>query len=77
MQFDNGVAASEITEAAWVKSSASKVDNCVEVTTLEGGGAAFRNSRFPAGPALVFTRGEVEAFLTGAKDDEFDYLVDL
>ncbi|MFC9742695.1 DUF397 domain-containing protein [Streptomyces noursei] len=77
MRFDNGVAASEIAEAAWVKSSASRENNCVEAAALNGGEVAFRNSRFPEGPALVFTRDEVEAFITGVKGAEFDYLVEL
>ncbi|HEY9474490.1 MAG TPA: DUF397 domain-containing protein [Mycobacteriales bacterium] len=31
-----------------------------------------RDSKHPAGPVLVFTRSEWDAFLAGAKDDEFD-----
>ncbi len=34
-----------------------------------------RNSRHPNGPALVYTRAEVEAFLTGVKDGEFDDVI--
>jgi hypothetical protein len=34
-----------------------------------------RNSRFTAGPALVFTKAEIEAFLGGVHDGEFDDLV--
>ncbi|MFF4099351.1 DUF397 domain-containing protein [Streptomyces sp. NPDC001903] len=75
MQIDNGVAASAISGALWVKSSASVGNgNCVEVAALAGGGVAMRNSRFPDGPALVFTAAEIEAFLRGAKDAEFDHL---
>jgi hypothetical protein len=33
-----------------------------------------RNSRHPAGPALVYTRAEITAFLAGAKSGEFDDL---
>jgi nitrogen fixation-related uncharacterized protein len=33
-----------------------------------------RNSRYPAGPALVYTRAEVAAFLAGVKSGEFDDL---
>jgi hypothetical protein len=46
----------------------------VEVAPLPDGAIAVRNSRHPSGPALVFTRGEVSAFLAGAKDGEFDDL---
>lgn len=31
-----------------------------------------RNAQDPDGPVLVFTPGEWEAFLSGAKDGEFD-----
>jgi len=34
-----------------------------------------RNSRFPDGPVLVYTRAEINAFLAGAKDGEFDQVV--
>jgi hypothetical protein len=33
-----------------------------------------RNSRDPQGPALVYTRAEIAAFILGAKDGEFDDL---
>jgi len=69
----NGMSAVEIPGAQWRKSTHSGVQgNCVEVTPLEGGGFAMRNSRFPEGPALVFTAAEMSAFLAGAKDGEFD-----
>ncbi|AKL69032.1 DUF397 domain-containing protein [Streptomyces goshikiensis] len=75
MQLRNGVVASEIPGAVWVKSSASIGNgNCVEVAALDGGGVAVRNSRFPDGPALVFTTAEIEAFVDGAKRSEFDHL---
>lgn len=34
-----------------------------------------RNSRHPDGPALVYTRAEIEAFINGAKDGDFDDLI--
>jgi hypothetical protein len=67
----NGSAAGEI-RAAWVKSSYSGPQgNCVEVAHLPGGEVAMRNSRHPDGPALIFTRAEWDAFLSGASDGEF------
>jgi hypothetical protein len=46
----------------------------VEAAALDDGGVALRNSRHPSGPALIYTRGEIEAFLTGVKNGEFDDL---
>ncbi|MER8073706.1 DUF397 domain-containing protein [Streptomyces sp. NPDC094034] len=75
MQYDNGVPASQITGVAWFKSSASTAQgNCVEVAALSEGVVAVRNSRYPDGPALLFTPGEIEAFVDGAKACEFDRL---
>jgi len=34
-----------------------------------------RNSRFPEGPALVYTHAEIEALVLGAKDGDFDHLL--
>jgi hypothetical protein len=72
----NGAPASEVADPAqWRKSSASNPSgNCVEVAALPDGSVAVRNSRFPAGPALVYTRAEVAAFLAGVRNGEFDDL---
>jgi Domain of unknown function (DUF397) len=69
----NGTSAVTLDGANWIKSrrSGSNGGNCVEVAFLADGGVAMRNSRHPAGPALVFTKAEWEAFLGGAKDGEF------
>ncbi|QES47112.1 DUF397 domain-containing protein [Streptomyces venezuelae] len=75
MRFENGVEADRIPSVRWVKSSASSgIGNCVEVAALPGGDFAVRNSRFPAGPALIFTRDEMTAFVAGAGAGEFDRL---
>lgn len=67
----SGVRASLLHAAAWRKSSHSNPSgNCVEAAQV-GGGIAVRNSRFPDGPALVFTRAEWKAFLLGVKDGDF------
>ncbi len=69
----NGVQASRLRRAAWRKSHYSNPSgNCVEAAGLPTGGVAVRNSRYPDGPALVFTRDEWEAFLLGARDGDFD-----
>lgn len=71
----NGMPATDLQDAQWRKSSRSGAQgNCVEVTQLPGGEIAVRNSRFPQGPALVYTRAEIEAFVAGAKAGEFDDL---
>uniref|UniRef100_UPI003F49A2A6 DUF397 domain-containing protein n=1 Tax=Streptomyces chartreusis TaxID=1969 RepID=UPI003F49A2A6 len=75
MMITNGVPAGEIVGVTWLKAKASVgAGECVEVAGLPDGGVAFRNSRDPEGPALVFTRAEVRAFLQGAKGSEFDCL---
>ena len=74
----NGMPASELTDVSWQKSAHSNPNGaCVEVALLPGGEIAFRNSRFPEGPALVYTRAEISAFLAGAKDGEFDHVLNL
>jgi nitrogen fixation-related uncharacterized protein len=75
MQVTNGTPATQLPMARWRKSRASNPSGCcVEVAALPDGAVAVRNSRDPAGPALVYTRAEVAAFLTGVKNGEFDDL---
>lgn len=72
----NGMPAEDLSGVAWRKSKRSgAVGNCVEVARLSTGEIAMRNSRFPTGPALVYTEAEIAAFLAGAKDGEFDDVI--
>ncbi len=76
-QLYNGVPAGDIPAAEWFKSelSGSQSGNCVELAKLLDGQVAMRNSRDPEGPALIYTRSEIEAFVRGAKNGEFDHLM--
>jgi hypothetical protein len=67
----NGVRASLLPGATWRKSSYSNPSgNCVEAALLDEG-VAVRNSRFPDGPALIFTGAEWDAFLRGVQGGDF------
>ncbi|MFJ8536850.1 DUF397 domain-containing protein [Streptomyces sp. NPDC093591] len=73
----NGVPASTLQDVTWVRSQRSAMEgNCVEMAALPGGTVALRNSRDPEGPALIYTHAEIVAFLEGARDGDFDALVD-
>jgi Domain of unknown function (DUF397) len=75
MQVTNGIPANELPAARWRKSRVSNPSgSCVELAELPGGVIAVRNSRHPSGPALVYQRAEVAAFLAGVKNGEFDDL---
>ncbi|MER7226426.1 DUF397 domain-containing protein [Streptomyces rubradiris] len=70
----NGISAGSLVGARWVKASASDGrDDCVELADL-GENVAVRNSRDPEGPALIFTRSELAAFVDGSKKGEFDVM---
>ncbi|MGI8331931.1 DUF397 domain-containing protein [Actinomadura scrupuli] len=72
----NGMPASRLRGAVWHKSGHSNPNgSCLEVAELQDGVVAVRNSRDPGGPALIYTPAEITAFLRGAKDGEFDYLI--
>ena len=76
MEIFNGMPAADLTGVTWRKSSISNSQGaCFELALLADGGYAVRNSRFPDGPALVYTQAEIRALIEGAKLGEFDDLV--
>ncbi|MFD7750217.1 DUF397 domain-containing protein [Streptomyces sp. NPDC059698] len=62
-----GMTASSIPGAQWRKSSWSDdAINCVEVCEPAENQVAVRDSKAPDGPALVFGRGTMIAFVEGS-----------
>ncbi len=62
----------DLAGAVWRKSSRSgNTADYVEVADNLPGIVAVRDSKNPDGPTLVFTHSEWDAFVLGAKDDEF------
>ena len=76
MNTYNGMPATGIKDAGWRKSSASNSQGaCVELAKLGSDEFAVRNSRHPDGPALIYTKAEIEALIGGAQDGDFDALL--
>jgi hypothetical protein len=72
----NGIPATDLIDVRWQKSHRSNSQgNCVELAQLPNGKVAVRNSRHPAGPALVYTKSEMQALIQGAKTGDFDSLL--
>ncbi|WP_280415335.1 DUF397 domain-containing protein [Nocardia carnea] len=58
----------DLPGARWFKSSRSSgTKECVEAAHLDKGFVGVRDSKNPAGPALVFSADEWDAFLAFAK----------
>lgn len=67
---------SELGTGEWVKPwSGTNGGNCVEAKKLPDGRVAVRQSTEPDGPALIYTLGEISAFIAGAKSGEADFLL--
>ena len=70
----NGMPASELRDAQW-RLVMSPEGAGVELARLPDGQVAVRNAADPEGPALIYTRAEIEAFIGGAQDGDFDDLI--
>ena len=65
-----------LPDVTWRKSARSgKQGNCVELAPVRSRGVAVRNSRFPEGPALMFSVDEMTAFLADIKSGAYDHLL--
>jgi hypothetical protein len=62
----------DFADVRWIKSRSCSADGCVEVAQLPGGNVAVRDSKDVTKTAHVFDRDEWAAFITGAKNGEFD-----
>jgi hypothetical protein len=72
----NGIPAPQLTGIRWQKSRRSNSQGaCVELGGLADGEIAIRNSRYPEGPALLYTRAEIRALIEGVKEGDFDHLL--
>ena len=61
----------DLTTAAWRISSLCDLNGCVEVALLDDQ-VAVRDAKDRAGPVLVFSATEWEAFVGGVRGGEFD-----
>ncbi|MET7762676.1 DUF397 domain-containing protein [Streptomyces sp. NPDC005336] len=75
-RIHNGMRAADLGSEGWRKPwSGGNGGNCVEALKLDDGRVAIRQSTDPDGPALIYTRSEIIAFIRGAKAGEADFLV--
>lgn len=76
----NGMPAGELGELDWRlavgrSGLGGPADSGVELAKLPDGQIAVRNAADPDGPALIYTRAEIEALIGGAQDGDFDALL--
>lgn len=69
----NGMPAGELPDLEWRLAGDAKTG--VELARLPDGQVAVRNAADPEGPALIYTRAEIEALIGGAQDGDFDGLL--
>ena len=74
-QAGDGTPAADLRNVTWRKSRYSNAQGtCVELARMPDGAVALRGSRL-ASPPLVFSSAEIDAFIRGAKDGQFDDLL--
>lgn len=69
----NGIPAGELAGLHWRQGRGAAAS--VELARLPDGSVAMRNAGDPDGPALIYTRAEIEALIGGAADGDFDELL--
>ena len=70
----NGMPAGDLPDVQW-RLAGGGDGSGVEMAKLPDGQIAVRNSTDPDGPALIYTRAEIEALICGAQDGDFDALL--
>ena len=70
----NGMPAGDLPDVKWRQAGGGDGSG-VEMAKLPDGQIAVRNSTDPDGPALIYTRAEIEALIGGAQDGDFDALL--
>ena len=70
----NGMPAGNLPDVQW-RLAGDGDGSGVEMAKLPDGQIAVRNSADPDGPALIYTRAEIEALIGGAQDGDFDALL--
>jgi uncharacterized protein DUF397 len=71
----NGMPAGELPDLQWRLAGGTADNAGVEMARLPDGQIAVRNAADPGGPALIYTRAEIEALIGGAQDGDFDGLL--
>jgi hypothetical protein len=70
---NSDLTAPTFTDVRWQKSRRSNSQGtCVELAGLPDGDIAVRNSRFPDGAVLRYTKADMRALIEGVKKGDFD-----
>ena len=69
----NGMPADDLPDLQW--QLAGDAATGVQMARLADGRVAVRNAADPHGPALIYTKVEIECLIGGAQDGDFDSLL--